>query len=301
MYHRIAEETFDPWGLSVHPSRFEEQMEWLASNRKVLPLVTFAEKQADRTLAADSIAVTFDDGYACLAKIAAPILHRLGFPATVFIPAELMGRGREYWWDDIQRLVLEADVERLEIDRSEISLGPRTSDDEAWQPHAPPRSERQKAFQELWSILHKMPDRKREASLDQIRGQTGMRAEPRASHRSMTEAEARSLTALGVECGSHGLTHAYLPALGPDEKEREIADSMDACLGLTGEMPQSFAYPYGRYDEESRQIVAKVGYNCACSAEHGFVRNSSPPFALPRIAVGNWDLETFSRKLLGAR
>ena len=31
MYHRIAHETFDPWGLAVQEAVFAEQLEWLAA------------------------------------------------------------------------------------------------------------------------------------------------------------------------------------------------------------------------------------------------------------------------------
>ena len=29
LYHRIAEEPFDPWALAVSPTHFNEQMEWI--------------------------------------------------------------------------------------------------------------------------------------------------------------------------------------------------------------------------------------------------------------------------------
>jgi peptidoglycan/xylan/chitin deacetylase (PgdA/CDA1 family) len=68
MYHRIAEEPFDPWGLSVTPANFRDQLAWLAQNRTVLPLGEFAALHRAGTLPAEAIAVTLDDGYACASQ-----------------------------------------------------------------------------------------------------------------------------------------------------------------------------------------------------------------------------------------
>ena len=43
LYHRIADETFDPWGEAVAPTNFREQLEWLAGNRTLLRLTDFVD------------------------------------------------------------------------------------------------------------------------------------------------------------------------------------------------------------------------------------------------------------------
>jgi len=43
------------------------------------------------------VCITFDDGYACVAQHAAPVLAALGWPATVFVPTA--HAGRENAWD----------------------------------------------------------------------------------------------------------------------------------------------------------------------------------------------------------
>ena len=68
--------------MSVSAQNSAEQMEWLAKHRSVLPLVDFAEAHGRNALPADSVAITFDDGYACNALIAAPILKEMGLSST---------------------------------------------------------------------------------------------------------------------------------------------------------------------------------------------------------------------------
>ena len=125
LYHRIATEVFDPWSLAVSPEHFAEQMEWLACNRTILPLAEFARTHSEGTLASDATAITFDDGYACNVQVAAPILERLGLPATIFLPAEIVEQGRPFWWDELQAIVIDHPGEETRLDEEAIALGPR--------------------------------------------------------------------------------------------------------------------------------------------------------------------------------
>lgn len=45
-------------------------------------------------------AITFDDAYAGVFEHAAPLLERLGIPATVFVVAEAPARVAGFWWDE---------------------------------------------------------------------------------------------------------------------------------------------------------------------------------------------------------
>jgi peptidoglycan/xylan/chitin deacetylase (PgdA/CDA1 family) len=300
MYHRLADESFDPWGLAVHPTRFAQQMEWLANNREVLPLVEISRRHQAGTLSPEAVAVTFDDGYACSAEVAAPLLNRLGIPATVFLPTELIRRGREFWWDELERIVLGCDRSDLPLNGKTVALGSKVGGDRNWPPDAPPRTERQKAFHLFWSQMRSLCDAEREIILDRLRMYAEVPSEPRHSHRPMSGPEARSLAPTTVEFGSHGRTHPDLTALSDPEKRNEIDGSIDDCVELTGEVPRAFAYPYGTHDPTSEQMTAEAGYNCACTAESGFIGRSSNSFALPRLAVGSWDTDAFRQRLLGA-
>jgi peptidoglycan/xylan/chitin deacetylase (PgdA/CDA1 family) len=106
LYHHIAEESFDPWGLAVAPKNFEAQVEWLQRNRTVFPLTEFAQLHREGRLPVDAVAITFDDGYGSVLEVAAPVLSRAGAPATVFLSAELIERGGEFWWDELQNIAL---------------------------------------------------------------------------------------------------------------------------------------------------------------------------------------------------
>lgn len=113
-YHSIVDMRLPPWvaagGLHLHVTRFREHMEFLARRYRVVPLdeVVEAIAAADGPLPARSVAITFDDGYANTLSLAGPILEEFGFPATVFLPTDYIGRREMYWWDELAFLLSSA-------------------------------------------------------------------------------------------------------------------------------------------------------------------------------------------------
>ncbi|HET7816889.1 MAG TPA: polysaccharide deacetylase family protein [Sphingomicrobium sp.] len=297
MYHRIAAEAFDPWGLAVSPDQFRAQMEWLARKRTVLGLEEFARRQREGTLPSDAVAVTFDDGYACSAQLAGPLLRRIGIPATVFVSPELIERGEEFWWDELARIVLDHPEPEMDAAGERVVLGRRLEEDGNWFPGTPPRTDRQRALLRIWGRLRALEAAELSRSMDELRARSGGARPPRDSHRPMSASEARSLFASGVDVGSHGLTHESLPRLPAARKEHELRDSRDRCEALAGRRPQGFAYPFGDSDEESERLAEEAGYGCACTTQQAAVGPQSRIFALPRLAVGNWTPAQLRRNL----
>jgi peptidoglycan/xylan/chitin deacetylase (PgdA/CDA1 family) len=104
MYHRIAEAEFDPFNLAVSPDQFERQLARLR-RKKVLPLREFATLQVQKRLPRNAVAITFDDGYACNALVAAPMLESFGYPATFFVVSDAIERAEEFWWDQLEVVI----------------------------------------------------------------------------------------------------------------------------------------------------------------------------------------------------
>jgi peptidoglycan/xylan/chitin deacetylase (PgdA/CDA1 family) len=287
MYHRIAEESFDPWGLAVSPANFADQLDWMKHNRAPLPLEEFVELNRRGQLPRNAIALTFDDGYACNARTATPLLEALNIPATIFISPELVERGREFWWDELERIILGHRDDTVRLYGRDIQLGEPRNDDRHWQSGEPPRTPRQQAYREIWSILHGKPPTELEDGMAQLREQADLPDSPRSSHRPLCKEEIRAIPPDLVAFGSHALTHPSLPRLAPPEQAREIDQSVSRCEELTGVRPISFAYPYGDHEPGLEPLVERAGFLCACKADGWFVTRKTNRFALPRIAAGN--------------
>jgi peptidoglycan/xylan/chitin deacetylase (PgdA/CDA1 family) len=302
MYHRIGDEIADPWALSVSPRRFDEQLAWLKRHRKVLSLSDFARRHCEGTLPARAIAITFDDGYACNASIAAPLLAAHDLPATIFVTTEPVSSGSEFWWDDLQRMVAEAPVDHLSVSspgcRMEVDLGNRESDAERWSPGHPPTTARQVAFLELWSALRPLDAASRAEVLEELRAQTGMPPHSRETHRPMTPEELRALADAGrIDIGSHTMTHPVLVEWSEADQWAEIDGGRRSCELLTGKTPTSFAYPYGDHDHVAVGLVRKAGFDVACTTVSAPVQPQSDVLALPRLQVEDWSADELRRAL----
>lgn len=299
MYHRIARERFDPWGTAVAPERFAEHLRWLGRNRTVLSLGEFAQLHRRGMLPADAIAVTLDDGYACNAQVAAPLLDRFAVPATMFLPVELVEKGEPFWWDVVEEIVLAHDGPSLLVNGREIALGVKNAGDRDWKYGKEPRTPRQVAFRQVWKALWERPA-EIPASVEALRSQAGPVTPADPNKRPMSPAEAKAAASAMVEFGSHALTHPWLASLPPSEQKREIADSRARCAALTGAIPDAFAYPYGNMDAFLERLVGEAGFACACSTEPTPVEPESRPLALPRIQVGDWSAARLGRALAAA-
>lgn len=83
MYHSVGD------GPNACPAElFADHMEWLARHAQILPLDTLLEGDSSERL---QVAITFDDGYASVANVAAPIMARYGIAGTVYLTAACIG------------------------------------------------------------------------------------------------------------------------------------------------------------------------------------------------------------------
>jgi len=292
MYHRIADERVDPWGLAVTADRFDEQLAWLRRHRTVLPLVEFAERHGRGSLPARAVAITFDDGYACNADVAAPLLEHHQLPATMFLATETIVRCEEFWWDDLERIVLDTGCDRLVLEHAGrelvAELGPLSAT-RMWSPREPASGARQAAYLALWSELRQLDDHSRRAAIGSLHEQSGVPVAPRATHRTMTVEQVRMLSRSGiVQVGAHTLTHPALSLWSKEQQEHEVVAGRRACAELTGVEPQSFAYPYGDYDQVTVDVVRRAGFRVACTTHRHAVSPSSQVWELPRVQVSNW-------------
>jgi peptidoglycan/xylan/chitin deacetylase (PgdA/CDA1 family) len=303
MYHRVADgEMFDPWGLSVSVRRFDEQLRWLKQHRQVLPLPEFGRRKRSGDIPASAIAITFDDGYACNATVAAPLLAIHGLPATVFVTSRPILTGREFWWDDLQRIVASAPEDRVVVKVGELCLSVELGDPSGgaapWRAGDSPSNARQEGFLSLWRLLRSLNPTLQDAVLENLREQTGIQVSPRPSHRPMTCDELRGLLTSGlIEIGSHTVTHAALSDWPVATQRIEIEEGRSTCAAMIGRVPTSFAYPYGDNSPKTTELVRSAGFDIACTTESAPVTARCDVLALPRLQVGDWPPNQLERVL----
>lgn len=100
LYHRVAGVKSDPHQLSVSPENFREQIKFLKENFRIVPLVQLVQAVRGKKLKNNTMAITFDDGYADNLYNALPILQEYGVPATMFLTAGCVGQNKTFFWDE---------------------------------------------------------------------------------------------------------------------------------------------------------------------------------------------------------
>jgi peptidoglycan/xylan/chitin deacetylase (PgdA/CDA1 family) len=301
MYHRVAAPAVDPWGLAVHPDRFEAHLDVLR-RRTVLSVSEIVRQLQSGTLPDDAVGITFDDGYVDNAIEAEPRLAARAMPATLFAAAGAIGQPREFWWDELARAIL---CRREAVDcvvqmagrEHRIAFGDTADDDPAWRVWHEPRTARQRTFVELWKCMRGADPGDRSKSMDQLRCTLGLQpAKP--VDLPMSDAQLEQMSRSGTfTIGGHTLTHVMLPAIDAEQRRREIFEGKRRCEDIVRQPIEGFAYPHGAMDDDSRAAVRECGFKWACTTEARPLTANDDVFALPRFFVGDVPAEEFERTL----
>jgi peptidoglycan/xylan/chitin deacetylase (PgdA/CDA1 family) len=114
----------------------------------------------------------------------------------------------------------------------------------------------------------------------------------RADH--MTVAELRALSDLGVEIGSHTMTHRSVTQLSARELAEELVGSKKAIEDMTGRAVTSFAYPFGTlrdFDRRTADALRASGYRIAFTSQHGALAAGQDAMMLPRVKIEGGDAD----------
>lgn len=103
-------------------------------------------------------------------------------------------------------------------------------------------------------------------------------------HPLMTASQLQAWARRGIEFGAHSRTHPDLTTLSNRQLEDEIRGSRDDLAAVTGLAVSSFAYPYGRLNEEVRACARSV-FDCAYTCHEGVNTDASDPHELLRSIV----------------
>ncbi|MEI8138437.1 MAG: polysaccharide deacetylase family protein [bacterium] len=316
LYHRVADEPLDPQLLCVSPVHFDEHLQVLRKIFRPMSLASLASQYRFGLMPDRAVAVTFDDGYADNLIGAKPILERNDIPATVFVASGLVGQSAEFWWDELDRLLLTESSLPGELNISingavwQWSLGDIACYDSGtarkysgWTvlSHETPTM-RHEIYRFLCKALKGMTCEQQQHVLDTLQKWAGVGSVGRSARRVMTPNEVMRLGQGGiVEVGAHTANHPMLSALPVDAQKSEIIQGKQMLEAWLGRDVNLFAYPYGdkpAYTRETVRIVHEAGFNCSCSNYDGHLYPWTNRYQLPRFVVRNWGGEEFERRLL---
>ena len=89
----------------------------------------------------------------------------------------------------------------------------------------------------------------------------------------------------GVDFQPHTATHPHLADLTEEHARRELAEAKDTLEQRLQRPMKTLCYPYGSYNDVTRQLAREAGYTQAVTTDFGRVRHADDALRLPRISV----------------
>jgi peptidoglycan/xylan/chitin deacetylase (PgdA/CDA1 family) len=103
----------------------------------------------------------------------------------------------------------------------------------------------------------------------------------------LTWDDLRELRSRGWEVGSHGAEHVHFDRRDAASQESLICHSICQIEERLATVPISFAYPYGAYNEATKEILHRFGIRYAVTTNsYGQGRAATDTLELPRLSIG---------------
>ncbi|SFS17029.1 Polysaccharide deacetylase [Dyella sp. OK004] len=285
-YHRVMELPdpehfdFDLELISATPQQFRQQMQWLKQHYLPMRLSDVAALiNAGKEVPADTVVVTFDDGYIDNYRIAFPILRELGVPATFFVSTGHIDSGRPYAYDWVVHMILRTRAERLRLPELGIDM-----------PLPASRTERRALAGSVLTYMKELDAIAQSALIARLEDEWQMPSGTApADCLPMSWAQVREMHAAGFEIGSHGVHHRMLSKLPPSELAYEVRHSKATLDRELGPSPMLMSYPVGgdrAFNARVIETTRAAGYELACAYISG--TNPHPEsnrYALNRLPV----------------
>ena len=270
-------------GMHLELAVFTRLMEHVASRYQAVPLGRVVDWLEGRSAPPErAVVVTFDDGFRNVLTTAAPVLDRLGIPATLFVAADFVFEQRMLWPD---RLL------------SALALTSRTGIDVEWN-HASHaldlRDDARKiaANRKLRAVCKALPQADRLALVERVVDRLGVEESRLAGawddQRPLDPSELKQLPGKGIEIGSHTCSHPIVSRLEPQDAKRELEESKRRIEAATGRPCLDFAYPNGGpgdFNAQTHDAVKNAGYRAAVTTIKRRVARTDGCFEIPRCTL----------------
>ncbi len=269
--------------LFCHPSLLEQRLRWLiAKGYRPVRLSELVQGSPGPR----AVVITLDDGWYSSATQLIPLLHRLGFPSTLYLTTENFETQRQIYGVVLGYLLWKAPRREVQLDALAPNLQGRYRLGES--------GERQRLHQDAMGWLQHLradPPRLERALLDLARA-LGVEHETLnlASRRFqyMSHEQLLSLPALGCEVEAHGHRHTY-PKGDPATFAADLRECVDRIRARGLPAPRHYCYPSGTFDAGAAAVLRAAGMQSAstCLPEvPAQLAAADRPYFLPRFLDG---------------
>jgi len=221
------------------------------------------------------LAVTFDDFYQEVHDYFCGQKVKLKLPTTAFVTTREAELGTAFWWDEVELIVAQAAASSYCWNNRTYALSTQ--------------EERANLTESIRAAWFSLPPSAIQNSLRLLRKSLGWyTADLPHELRPARWPQVAALSSLGVEIGSHTVTHPYLTSLSDLEARRELEQSKHELERVLGAPIAGIAYPFGgtgSYDDRIAGLTRDCGYQYAVTTTREINRPESDRFKLARSCV----------------
>ena len=78
-------------------------------------LLFLIQQLANKKIKSNAVFITFDDAYVDNFLYAKPILEKYACPATFFVPTYFIDKQQQFWWDELESIILHSKTLPLDL------------------------------------------------------------------------------------------------------------------------------------------------------------------------------------------
>ncbi|MCX6698304.1 MAG: polysaccharide deacetylase family protein, partial [Methanomicrobiales archaeon] len=228
-----------------------------------------------------------------------------------------VGSEQEFWWDDLERLLLLPDhlLDHLDLtingevrhwnlsnEKGNTTGFEHGMQEKKWNVlmNSDPGPQ-YGLYRDLHRLLKPLPSNQQDAILTTLARWAGLPKTGRKTHRPLTLEELKRLDKGDVvEIGAHTVTHPSLSMQPYEIQKEEILKGKQSLEKILNHPVHSFSYPFGGpgdFNAETVSAVKSAGLPIACVNYGSTLIKSTDAYRLPRVLLRDWNRELFSSKI----
>ena len=286
LFHRVSPEKSLLWP-PLHPKDFERIIRYISK----ISIPVQLEEWIRNPIHSERRPITsivFDDGYKDYLEYALPILERYNVPSSMYIITNCADSGALPWTHELDYLFEHTKYLAATLDFSDF---PKFLQQTTW--HTP--EARIMYGRKLKPYLKNLPRDSVNQICHQIRS---IFSDVELPQLMMNWDDIRQAQTVGVEIGSHTVTHSMLSSIEDESEIRmELSESAATIHKQLGFTPTTISYPIGSYDERVQILSEQTGYKLGLVVDNRpYNYNNDSLFGVPRILINTESIpKTFLR------
>lgn len=282
LYHGVPRCALAVGDLDI--AAFEEQIRHLASEFHCVALASVRDTRARS--ARPQVHLTFDDGFKNNFTCVAPVLRKLGVPATFFVCSRPTERGRYLWFVYLRVMEVRFPGEQFEFRGRTIDMRPGV------------RSASMASLTQTLLALKPHPEALYEAIAELPQPESFLSQEELADWcAGMEEGELAQLDADPLfEVEMHTLDHPFLSKCDAQTQREQISRHRTHLENVCGRRCAALAYPIGDYDERTLSLADEFQLDWAFAVNSPGRGDSR--FEIPRLGIYSASAGVLSMKSL---